>query len=82
MSDDDVLVGVEAQVKARSLHELARDPAGWTVLYRDPDSGVLWKESYPWPESHGGGPPRLEVISRKRALLEFDVMEEDLYLDS
>jgi hypothetical protein len=79
---DRTLVGVEAQEKARALDQIAVDALNWTVLYRDPASGLLWKESYPWPETHGGGPPKLEVISRRRALLEFDIREEDLGSDT
>ncbi len=79
MTDEpEVLDGLEAQRKAAGLQELVSNEYDWTALYRDPVSGTLWKESYPSPETHGGGPPRLEMIDRRRALLEFDLTEGDL----
>jgi hypothetical protein len=79
MTDDaQVFDGHEAHEKAKSMQEIAVDLRDWTVLYRDPVSGSLWKRWQPWPSSHGGGPPRLERIDRRQALLEFDITEEDL----
>jgi hypothetical protein len=79
MTDDtEVFDGEEAQKKARWMQEVAKDSLNWTILYRDPASGTLWKRWLPWPSSHGGGPPRLERIDRHQALLEFDIIEEDL----
>jgi hypothetical protein len=31
----------------------------WTGLYLDAAMGQLWKLSYPWSSSHGGGSPHL-----------------------
>ena len=76
--DNEVLIGSAAEEKARSLEELVTDDVNWTVLYRDRASGALWKQSYRWPASHAGGAPQLEQITRRRALLEFDLVEEDL----
>jgi hypothetical protein len=44
------------------LLPLGADPAGWDELYRDPESGLLWERTWPRPEMHGGGPPRLSRI--------------------
>jgi hypothetical protein len=68
----------QAQEKIESLDRLSLNGLAWTILYRDPVTEALWKEWKPWSEMHGGGPSRLEPITRQRALLEFDVLEEDL----
>lgn len=73
-----VLIGRDADQKASHLTRVSRNDLNWTTLYRDPFSGQLWKKSYPRPEAHASGPSKLETISRERALLEFDVVEEDL----
>lgn len=41
---------------------LGRDASGMSELYRDPASGKLWELTWPQPEMHGGGPPRLTQI--------------------
>jgi hypothetical protein len=76
--DPGSLVGFPAAEKVKQLIKVAYNNDEWTSLYRDPSSGELWKKSHPWPEAHGSGPPKLDPISAARALLEFDVMEEDL----
>ncbi len=43
------------------LQRIAVKDGGWSVPYRDPSDGRLWKPSYPQSESEGGGPPALEV---------------------
>jgi hypothetical protein len=49
------------------LLPLGADPAGWDELYRDPESGLLWERTWPRPEMHGGGPPRLSRIEAAAA---------------
>lgn len=44
------------------LVALGADSSGWDELYRDPESGLLWERTWPQPEMHGGGPPRLARI--------------------
>ena len=39
----------------------------WLVLYRDAADGWYWELSYPHSEEHGGGVPRLCVISQEDA---------------
>jgi hypothetical protein len=77
-SDRKVIVGLAAQEKADEMEKLATDLLNWTALFRDPLTGELWKQTFPWPAAHGGGPPQLEITTRQRALLEFDLTEEDL----
>jgi hypothetical protein len=40
---------------------------GWSRLFRDKADGRFWEHTYPHSELHGGGPPRLAVISRDEA---------------
>jgi len=40
---------------------------GWQMLYRDPKDGRLWEQTYPQSGMHGGGPPRLAVVSPEEA---------------
>ena len=49
------------------LEKLATDASGWTVLYREPESGNLWELSYPHSELHGGGPALLTRITQQDA---------------
>lgn len=49
------------------LKFIGRSANGWSMLYRDPGDGRLWEQSYPHSECHGGGPPKLEVISQESA---------------
>jgi hypothetical protein len=35
----------------------------WETLFKDPDDGRYWERTYPQGEKHGGGPPRLSLIS-------------------
>ncbi|MGQ0385078.1 MAG: Imm27 family immunity protein [Gammaproteobacteria bacterium] len=44
------------------LVPLGADSGRWDELYRDPETGRLWERTWPQPELHGGGPPRLSRI--------------------
>ncbi len=46
---------------------------GWTKLFRDPNDGRLWEHTYPHSDWHGGGPPKLEVISPETARERYQV---------
>jgi hypothetical protein len=50
-----------------TLAKLGTSDAGWSALYRDPSDGRLWELTFPQSEMHGGGPPRLAVVSRSEA---------------
>jgi Immunity protein 27 len=39
----------------------------WETLFKDPEDGRYWEQTYPHGEMHGGGPPKLEVISKEEA---------------
>ena len=45
----------------------------WSMLYRDPKDGRLWEQTYPQGEVHGGGPPKLAVISLDEARQRYSV---------
>jgi len=57
------------------LRKVAESPrsGSWEVLYQDPTDGRYWELTYPHGDAHGGGPPRLAVISptdaRKKYML-------------
>jgi hypothetical protein len=53
------------------LTELATDDTGWETLYRDPRDGRLWELTYPEGERHGGGPPRLTLVSTEQAMTKY-----------
>jgi Immunity protein 27 len=67
------LSGAEAADYSRShLRELVIDPTNWQTLYDCPATGTLWKEYHPRSEQHGGGPPKLVVISPQEAKAAFN----------
>jgi hypothetical protein len=39
----------------------------WEILFRDPDDGRYWEQTYPQSELHGGGPPALKCVSQEQA---------------
>ena len=41
--------------------------ANWEAWYIDPHDGRLWALTFPHSEMHGGGPPRLSLVSREDA---------------
>jgi hypothetical protein len=45
------------------LEFVAASLDGWCKIYRDPLDGRLWEQTFPQSGSHGGGPPRLEVVN-------------------
>jgi len=55
------------QLVNKHLKEVARDPSGWDVLYRDPDDERLWELTYPESHLHGGGPPQLRWLPLEEA---------------
>jgi hypothetical protein len=36
---------------------------GWETAYEDPTDGRIWEKTYPQGAMHGGGPPRLRVLT-------------------
>jgi hypothetical protein len=68
MHADEVCARIE-RLTSQVLHKVAvsRDYGAWETLFRDPKDGRLWERTYPQGELHGGGPPRLAVISPDEA---------------
>jgi len=70
------LEGNEGENYARShLAEIKTDQINWKTLYKCPTTGKYWREYFPFPEAHGGGPPEFVQISAAQALDEFGVTE-------
>jgi len=59
---DDATRRIEDLV-AHHLRRLSQAADGWSVLYEDPSDGRRWELTYPESSSHGGGAPRLSVLS-------------------
>ncbi|HEY1956799.1 MAG TPA: Imm27 family immunity protein [Polyangiaceae bacterium] len=55
------------------LERVASDASGWDTLYLDPADGRYWELTYPQGQMHGGGPPRLAVISVEQARAKYRV---------
>jgi hypothetical protein len=53
---------------SEDLEKVADREGGWTTLYRDRGSLGLWELSYPESHLHGGGPPKLEPLTRDEAI--------------
>lgn len=54
---------------AHRLKRLADSPewGGWETLYQDSNDGRYWERTYPQSDLHGGGPPKLQVLSATAA---------------
>jgi len=52
---------------ANHLIKVAEREVGWTWLLKGPSDGRFWELSYPFGDRHGGGPPKLEVLTRAAA---------------
>lgn len=50
-----------------ALQRIGTDESGWDILYRDPKDGRLWELTYPQSHMHGGGPPKLTLMSASQA---------------
>lgn len=53
------------------LVRIGRNRAGDAVLFCDPGDRRLWVLTYPQFEYHGGGPPRLDQVTREEATRRF-----------
>jgi len=62
------------QLVANCLTKLSESRlyGSWETLFVDPVDGRLWERTYPQGELHGGGPPRLSLISEDAARLKYD----------
>ncbi len=52
---------------ANSLKEIARDPSGWELLFRDPQDGRFWELTRLHGELQSGGPLKLSCINELEA---------------
>jgi hypothetical protein len=48
---------------AQHLSKIWVDEVAWRKGFVCPESGQLWVMDFPDSELHGGGPPRLRVVS-------------------
>jgi hypothetical protein len=53
------------------LMKIKTDAVHWQTLWKNPQTGELWKEFFPMPEMHGGGPPVFIKITEQEAKSEF-----------
>lgn len=67
---DEVFERIDGLIKSY-LQEIARDPSGWNILYRDPNDGRLWERVFLQSELHGGGPQTLRVVTVDKARLDY-----------
>ena len=72
MTADKVTLRIDDLVR-NYLQKIATDESGWETLYQDPSDGRYWELTYPSGESHGGGPPRLTVVSSQEAALKYKI---------
>lgn len=63
---DDACLRIDVLLRDH-LQKIATSSDGWRVLFRDPNDGRLWELSYPHSGWHGGGPPKLELLSPESA---------------
>lgn len=69
--EGDAVCGRIRRLTAEHLERIADSGDGWETLYRDPVDGRLWEHTYPHSELHGGGPPRLSVITPEHAAAKY-----------
>ena len=60
-----------AKYASAHLVELVYNSEKWDTLYGCPETGRLWRDYFPYPSSHGGGPMELVPISPEAAAAEF-----------
>ncbi len=69
---DDVCMRIEWLVD-NALVKVASSPQSgdWETLFRDPADNRFWERTYPNGDLHGGGAPRLDVISIADAKMKY-----------
>ena len=60
---------------AHHLRQVAFSPqwGAWETLFQDPNDGRFWERTYPDSHMHGGGPPRLLMLSPEQAREKYKV---------
>jgi hypothetical protein len=66
LEPDEVTKRIE-YLTERVLARIGASNDGWSTLYYDNSNGRYWELTYPQSEMHGGGAPRLKVISQADA---------------
>lgn len=66
-SDDEATTARIESLISSYLERIAEANGGWTVLFRDPSDHRFWELTYPESELHGGGRPKLSVLSPAQA---------------
>jgi hypothetical protein len=69
---DEVSERIKALIK-HCLKEVAVSDNGWEILYKDMADSRYWELSYPNSEFHGGGAPKLAVISLEETKLKYNL---------
>lgn len=72
----DAVTGRIEWLVSQHLVLLGSAARGWDELYRDPVSGKLWELTWPQSQLHGGGPPRLTVISADDIRAKYGILAE------
>jgi Immunity protein 27 len=49
----------------------SQESGEWETLFKDPNDGRLWERTFPNGELHGGGPPKLSIISEQTARIKY-----------
>jgi len=52
---------------------ISKQWGAWETLFQDPDDGRYWEQTYPQSEMHGGGPPRLIMLSPEQARAKYQI---------
>jgi hypothetical protein len=45
----------------------------WETPFQDPNDGRFWERTYPHSEMHGGGPPRLTLMSTEKVRKKYGI---------
>ena len=70
----DIALRIDQLTKSH-LVLVATSADGWSKLFRDPVDGRFWEQTYPMAEMHGGGPPKLQVVSHQAARTRYGAVE-------
>ncbi len=74
MVADEKCKRIEDLIKS-DLLPIASANGGWDKLYRDSIDGRYWERTFPYSETHGGGPPTLRFMDSHTAALKYGLLE-------
>ncbi|HHB81714.1 MAG TPA: hypothetical protein ENK83_08250 [Aliiroseovarius sp.] len=55
-------LGIEANRRRAKWKQVSIDAEKWTAVYLDEETGRYWELDFIYPESHGGGIPRVRLL--------------------